>query len=336
MTLNQVISRLKDLAASHRVINYYFVGAANDFLAKENVSYPALFIQLNEDSTISSVENLCTFNFQMYFLDQMDTAANSLDNVWDVTSDMMQVAQDYLAMITDNSYYEWEVSEDYSLNILDFSLEDLTCGVSVDVPISVRFDNNRCQVPTTLVLEDVASTSLTLNQVLKRLEAIATSHEQVNHYFCGSFDEFLDGSDVSYPAIFGEINKTSSISLSNRQANYSFSFHFFDLMDIAANSLNNEFDVKSDMISVAMDFIALLNYPGYAHSWTISEDISVKIRDFQLQDLCAGVSISLNIGTRYDANLCQVPIVTAAGNFLMINDSELLLINDQDYLTIYE
>lgn len=335
MTLNQIIQRLKELAASHRVINYYFVGIADDFLAVEDVSYPALFIELNEDANISSTDMLCTFNFKMYFLDQMDVADKSLDNVWDVTSDMMQVAQDYLAMLTDNTYYGWEVSEDYTLNILDYQLEDLTCGVSVDVPIAIRFENNRCQVPTSLVLEDYVGTSLTLNQVLKRLEIIGNAHDQINHYFCGSFDEFLDGSDVIYPAIFGEINKTSSISLANRLANYSFSFHFFDLMDIANNSLANEWDVKSDMISVAMDFIALLNYPGYSHSWTISEDISVKIRDFQLQDLCAGVSITLNIGTRYDANLCQVPIVEE-GNFLMINDSDLLLINEQDYLIIYE
>ena len=78
---------------------------------------------------------------------------------------------------------------------------------------------------------------MTLKQVISRLKELAESHKQINHFFIGGFDEFLDDEDVTYPALFCELRNDSTISLENRVANLNFTFHFFDLMDTANRSL---------------------------------------------------------------------------------------------------
>jgi hypothetical protein len=85
---------------------------------------------------------------------------------------------------------------------------------------------------------------LTLNQIIKRLETLALSHRQINHFFIGGVDEFLDNTDVQYPAIFCEI-QPGTISRSNRQTTYNFQFYFLDLLNISSESLRNEWEVKS-------------------------------------------------------------------------------------------
>lgn len=330
MTLKQTISRLQTLAESHRQINHFFIGGFDEFLDDEDVVYPALFCELKPDSTISLTNRVANFNFTFYFFDLMDTANRSLANVWDVTSDMASVAQDYIALLKDQDYTDWEVGDDYNMSIRDYELQDLTCGVSVDVTIGIRFDANRCQVPNTFTFAEYAESSLTLKQVVARIGALATSHKQINHFYIGNFDEFLDGPDVVYPACFAELDRTGVISLTDRLCKYSFTFHFFDLMDIANNALANEFEVKSDMLSVAMDFLAMLNYFGFQHSWVIGEDYAMNIRDYQLQDLTAGVSIQVEIGVRFDANKCQA--VVDIEEFLLWADNQYFLINNSEKL----
>jgi len=334
MTLKQIIQRLEELALSHRQINHFFIGSPDEFLDNADVVYPALFCELKQDGNVSLTDRVANFNFTFYFFDLMDTANKSLQNVWEVTSDMSSVAQDYLALLYDVEYKDWEVGSEYALNIVDYQLQDLTCGVSIDVTIGIRFDANRCQVPSDYVFAQYDNSSLTLKQTITRIEALANSHKQINHVFLGSFDEFLDGEDVVYPAMFGELNQTSKISLTNRLATYSFTFYFFDLLDIADRSLQNEFEVKSDMASVAFDFLAMLNYFGFQYSWEIGTEYPMQIKDYQLQDLTAGVSVRVDISTKFDANKCQVPI--DEGNFLLWDDGQYFLISNTEKLIYAE
>ena len=182
MTLKQTISRLQTLAESHRQINHFFIGGFDEFLDDEDVTYPALFCELKPDSTISLTNRVANFNFTFYFFDLMDTANRSLANVWDVTSDMASVAQDYIALLKDQNYTDWEVGDDYNMTIRDYELQDLTCGVSVDVTIGIRFDANRCQVPNTFTFDEYAGSSLTLKQVVGKIGPLATAHKQINHF----------------------------------------------------------------------------------------------------------------------------------------------------------
>lgn len=330
MTLKQIITRLETLALSHRQINHFFLGGADEFLDLEDIQYPALFITLNNNARISLDDRLCTYNFTLYFFELLNISDKALENQWEATSDMASVAQDYLALLLDNDYKYWDVNTDFNLEVKEYQLQDLACGVSVEVQISSRFDANNCQVPATYTYVDDINGELTLKQILKRCEDLALSHNQVNSYVLGRFDRFLDGSDILYPAVFAEFGRTGTISLSQKLATYQFTFHFFDLLDIADRSLNNEFEVKSDMMQVAQDYLSMLGYYGF--KWVIGSEHSVTIQDYQLQDLTAGVSVTVDISSYFDANKCQVPTIEEIGDFIIWNDTDKILVDDSNKL----
>lgn len=145
---------------------------------------------------------------------------------------------------------------------------------------------------------------MTLNQVIKRLESLSLSHKQLNYFFIGAADEFLD-SEVTYPACFIEL-KDGNFSITERQTVYNFEVFLFDLLDTASNSLRNEWEIKSDMVSIAQDLIALMYDESYT-DWDLNKDFNFQIKDYQFNDVTAGVSFKISIGVRFDANKCQVP-----------------------------
>lgn len=148
--------------------------------------------------------------------------------------------------------------------------------------------------------------TLTLNQVINRLQVLALSHKQINHFFIGGIDEFLDNGDVQYPAVFCEI-KQGQISRANRQATFNFTFYFLDLLNISSEALANEWEVKSDMNSVAQDYLAMISFYDYQDSWDISTSNNIDFHSFKLHDLCAGVSVSVGVSVRFANDRCQVP-----------------------------
>ena len=148
--------------------------------------------------------------------------------------------------------------------------------------------------------------TLTLNQVINRIQILALSHKQINHFFIGGVDEFLDDGDVQYPALFCEI-KQGQISRANRQATFNFTFYFLDLLNISTGALANEWEVKSDMNSVAQDYLAMLSFYEYQDSWDISTSNTIDFHSFKLHDLCAGVSVNVGVSVRFANDRCQVP-----------------------------
>jgi len=169
--------------------------------------------------------------------------------------------------------------------------------------------------------------SLTLNQIKTRLISLAGSHRQIKTVRFVGLDESLDDSDLLYPACIIELQEGNRLALSERLVIYNFKIYFFDLLNIAKDSMSNEYDVKSDLSSIAQDFHAMLNFSEYAigeNSWAVSEDCQMNITTFELQDLCAGVELTLSIGARYDANRCQVP----ADDITFETDNNMKIINN--------
>lgn len=167
---------------------------------------------------------------------------------------------------------------------------------------------------------------MTLKQVIKRLEGIATAHRQIKYFFIGDFDQFLANGDVLYPACFVELGEQATISKADKLTTYPFTIHFFDLLDLSVDSNANEFEIKSDLSSIAQDFMALLNYSEY-RDWDISETNTMKISKYQLQDVTAGVSVDCKISTRYNSNRCQVP----ATDLPVENDNSMSIISNFVY-----
>ena len=93
---------------------------------------------------------------------------------------------------------------------------------------------------------------MTLNQIVKRLEAVAYSHRQVNHFYFGDMIQWLANGDVIYPAVFTDL-PTGEISTSGKQSFFDFEIWFCDLSNVAEKTRENELEVQSDLTSIAID-----------------------------------------------------------------------------------
>jgi len=147
---------------------------------------------------------------------------------------------------------------------------------------------------------------MTLNQVLKKLEQLALSHQQINHFFFGDIVEWLANGDLRYPCCFVEIVKCE-INKDDKQTKYNFNIWFLDLVDVSTEAMNNEQDCMSDLTSIAEDYLAMLNYSGYQDVWTINTSYDLEYYTEKFEDLTVAVRTSVSIGVDYLSDRCAVP-----------------------------
>lgn len=144
---------------------------------------------------------------------------------------------------------------------------------------------------------------MTYNQVIKRIKAIALAHKQIRTCEKGSVSDFIVNKKTKFAALFFQDN-TGGISIQNKTATFSFRFFFLDLTHVSKNSEENEQDVISDCISIALDILAQMNY--YT-DWKVTTSNTLQIVTEYLEDVVAGVYIDLNIGVMYPLNVCNLP-----------------------------
>ena len=147
---------------------------------------------------------------------------------------------------------------------------------------------------------------MTLNQVIQRLEQLALSHKQLNHFFFGEIVEWLANGDLRYPCCFAEINQ-SLISKDENQTIYSFDIWFLDLVNIDIQTSENEIEVMSDLTSIAEDYIAMLNFSDYQDDWTIGTTYQLQYFREKFEDLTIAVKFTVTIGVDNTTDRCQVP-----------------------------
>lgn len=148
MTLNQVVNRLQNLSNNHKQINTFLFGDMVEFLANGEVTYPALFVDMTTGD-ISRDKRATTWNFDLWFCDLVNVAANARTNELEVFSDLTSIAEDFKAMLVYSGYeQDWSITDTSALNYYKEKFEDIVGAVKMSVTISVRFDSNRCVVPT--------------------------------------------------------------------------------------------------------------------------------------------------------------------------------------------
>ena len=147
---------------------------------------------------------------------------------------------------------------------------------------------------------------MTLNQVVKKLEQLALSHQQINYFFFGEIVEWLSNGDLRYPCCFVEINK-SEINKDDKQTKFNFDIWFLDLQDITTNTDANQIDLMSDLTSIAEDYLAMLNYSGYQDVWTITTNYDLEYFREKFEDLTVAVRTNVTIGVDYLSDRCAVP-----------------------------
>lgn len=146
---------------------------------------------------------------------------------------------------------------------------------------------------------------MTLNQVLKRIKTISLSHKQIRDYRKGLVTDFFADKTAKYPAAcLQDLN--GNISTSGHASTFNYRLFLADLVHVSADTGSNEDDVLSDMVSIAMDLLAQLNYGGY-DDWKVSTDNNLEFFVEREGDMLAGVIIDFSVRIMYEQNVCQVP-----------------------------
>jgi hypothetical protein len=155
---------------------------------------------------------------------------------------------------------------------------------------------------------------MTLNQIITRIRTICLNHKQVRSFHFGRMEDFLANKDRLYPAVVLQTT-SGSISLSGHASTFNCRMFFFDKVNVAASAKENETDVLSDMVSVAMDILAQLNHGNYT-DWRISTSNNLELITEDTEDSVAGCYVDISIDIMFKQNVCAVPttIVGYAGS----------------------
>lgn len=149
--------------------------------------------------------------------------------------------------------------------------------------------------------------SLTLNQIIKRIESIALSHQQVRAFEFGNVTEFLTEKTQEYPAVFIQ-DTNGALSFRSKDDTFNIKMFCLDLVHIAADAKQNELEVYSDMHTLAKGMLALMNSGSYT-DWAIAETSNYQLVKESFDDMVSGVVIDLSIRTQWDKSYCEEPIL---------------------------
>jgi hypothetical protein len=151
MTLNNIITRLRAFAESHKQIKYVDCGDLIDMLIQKDLVYPCCLIELLPGE-IGLEKRVTNFAFKIWFCDLANVASESKRNELDVESDLTSIAEDYVAML------DFEARKNAPFNLLTKTFpvtyytekfEDIVIAASININIGTMYAGNRCQVPAT-------------------------------------------------------------------------------------------------------------------------------------------------------------------------------------------
>ncbi len=146
---------------------------------------------------------------------------------------------------------------------------------------------------------------MTVNQTIARIKKLALSHKQIRSFGRGLLTDFLTDQTTKYPAVFLS-NGGGTISTSGHDVVLNFSMVLVDLVHVSEETKTNEQDVHSDMVSVAMDLVAQMNFGGF-DDWFLSADNQLTLIVEGNDDQYAGCQLDFTIRTIFTQNVCDIP-----------------------------
>jgi len=150
--------------------------------------------------------------------------------------------------------------------------------------------------------------TLTLNQIVKRLQTAAESHKQIATFINTDYlEEYMtEPGRIQYPVCVSVL-QDPIISRTTKATEHPFKIYFLDLVNVASDTKANMADVYSDQMETAKDFVALLQNANWRFDWEIGKETPVQtIRDGS-EDVVCGVCVTISIFTAFLADRCQVP-----------------------------
>lgn len=145
MTLNAIVKRIEGIAGTHAMVKAFGQGNLSDFLAAHTQSYPMVFLQ-STGGQIAPRSKEASFSFRLFFLDIVHLSDETKLNELDVQSDQISIAMDFVSLMTNGGYTDWDVSNG-SFQLLAEEQSDFLAGCYVDISIRVMYPQNICQVP---------------------------------------------------------------------------------------------------------------------------------------------------------------------------------------------
>lgn len=147
MTLNQVVTRIKNLSLGHKQVRTFRKGLVGDLFDDKTAKYPAVCLQ-DVGGNISLGGHVSTLNYRMFISDLANVSADTKTNEQDVQSDMVSIAMDLLAQMNNGNYDDWKISADNNLGLFAENENDMQAGCVIDFTVSFMYSQNICQVPT--------------------------------------------------------------------------------------------------------------------------------------------------------------------------------------------
>mgnify|MGYP007090451738 FL=1 len=141
MTLNQIVKQITAFGNNHEQIKFVYFGDVWERLSNGEVTYPAMFFNLNDAQILAKQ---IQYNFSIYVMDRMLMEET---NETEVLSDMTLVGQDMVASLRDH-IYNWIVSDNMSVTFYTESDPDYLAGVKIDFSLTLSSLNDTCQIPT--------------------------------------------------------------------------------------------------------------------------------------------------------------------------------------------
>ena len=147
MTFNQIKDRLQEIGESHKQVATFYFGNPEDFFAQKDNVYPAIICEPLGGS-INKQQKQTVLNYKLYFLDLVNLSECTRSNLYEVISDQMSIAEDFIALADNqNTYRDWYILLTDNMEFYELNFSDACGGVSIDLSIRTAFDINRCQVP---------------------------------------------------------------------------------------------------------------------------------------------------------------------------------------------
>jgi len=149
---------------------------------------------------------------------------------------------------------------------------------------------------------------LTLNQIVRRIQKLALNHKQIRNFYFGSVTDFLNDKTTKYASAFLQ-DQPGVIDPTGKTVTYLFKMYFLDLEHVSEETGANTLDVQSDMLQVATDIVAEIDFHGFI-DWMVSTAANFVLVREEFDDFVAGVAIDLTIQVPYDKDICAVPNIT--------------------------
>lgn len=164
MSWIKIRQALLELSRSHAQINSFGTGnplaigtdntIAFDKLGDDRIQYPLVFADV-ESGLAQSSKLVLTVG--VYFMDrvedtrQIGSVVSGItgwrDNEDEVLSDMLEVAQDFIAFFTDDPNYEFTLQETTNLVRFVESRDDRTAGWKATMVFDIPFGRDICAIP---------------------------------------------------------------------------------------------------------------------------------------------------------------------------------------------